>query len=306
MAHSGTVGGFGDSTSYGKRAKCVSGFLALIGQLKRGAWTISQSPRARDVELHLLFAKGKRPDRDEIAAFAGRLPALSVSHDPAGTARPEVSAEDGDDTRSLVHGEGDWIELLRDGLTFDLAGLAPGAAVPFPEPAHRFDLAALPAAADFEALTLSPGPHLATGGHSMPLMRGLLALACDMVRQFDELAAVVWGPAQSAIGRRFFESATSAWLDGGPFPALGLTSFVQTPDGALESIGLAFWIGQELRIEPPLTADRVAATRLGIRLVNHLVITGALEDDDRIVAPDGTRLALRPSRTRALVSVWRE
>ncbi len=306
MLHSGTVGGFGDSTSHGKRAKSITGFLALIGQLKRGAWTISQSPRARDVELHLLFAKGKRPDRDAIGAFAGRLPALSISHDPAGAARPDVSAGDSGDTGALVRDDGEWIELLRDGLTFDLAGLAPGTAAPFPQPAHRFDLPALPAAADFEALTLSPGPHLATGGHSLPMMRGLLALACDMVRQFDDLAAVVWEPAQSAIGRRFFESATSAWLDGGPFPALGLTSFAQTPDGALESIGLAFWIGQELRIEPPLTADRVAATRLGIRLVNHLVITGALEDDDRIVAPDGTRLALRPSRTRALVSVWRE
>lgn len=140
----------------------------------------------------------------------------------------------------------------------------------------------------------------------MPLMRSLLALGCDMIRQFGDLAAVVWSPASSAIGRRFFESATSAWLDGGPFPALGLTAFTETPDAALESVGLEFWIGQELRIEPPLSADRVAATRLGIRLVNHLVIIGGLSGDDRIVAPDGTRLLLRPSRTRALISVWRE
>jgi hypothetical protein len=140
----------------------------------------------------------------------------------------------------------------------------------------------------------------------MPLMRSQLALACDIVRQFDDLAAVVWSPSASAIGRRFFESATSAWLDGGPFPALGLTAFAETTDGALESVGLSFWIGQELRIEPPLTADRVAATRLGIRLVNHLVLVGGLAEDDRIAAPDGTRLVLRPSRNRALISVWRE
>lgn len=260
----------------------------------------------------MLFAKGKRPNRDAIATFAGRLPSVSVSHDPAESvghadAAPGGPADlDGADALVPWSGDLDWIELLADGLTFDLGGLAPRSPASFPEPAHRFDLPALPRAGEFEALILRPGPHLATGDHAMPLMRGMLALACDMIRQFDDLAAVVWDPAKSAIGRRFFESATSAWLDGGPFPALGLTAFTETPDSALETVGLAFWTGQELRIEPPLSADRVAATRLGIRLVNHLVITGGLEEDDRIVAPDGTRLTLRPSRTRALVSVWRE
>jgi hypothetical protein len=199
-----------------------------------------------------------------------------------------------------------WLELLRDGLTFDLSGLAPGPASIFPDIAHRFDLPVLPASGDHEAMILRPGPHLVAGGHSLPVVRTMLALACDLVRHFDDLVAVGWGPAGTAIGRRFFESVTSAWLDGGPFPALGLTAFVETPDGALQSEGLAFWIGQELRIEPPLSTDRVAATRLGIRLVNHLVLAGGLTADDRITAPDGTRLVLRASRGRAIISVWRE
>lgn len=223
---------------------------------------------------------------------------MSISHDPY--------ADDAPAAEALWPGQQHWIELLRDGLTFDLNGLAPGAASPFPAIDHRFDLPALPAPDGHEAMTLRAGPHLAAGGNSMPLNRTMLGLACDLVRQFEDLAVVCWGPARSAIGRRFFESVASAWLDGGPFPALGLTAFVETPDNALESVGLAFWIGQELRIEPPLCADRVAATRLGIRLVNHLVIIGGLADDDRIVAPDGTRLVLRPSRDRALISVSRE
>lgn len=196
--------------------------------------------------------------------------------------------------------------MLRDGLTFDLSGLAPGPASAFPDLTHRFDLPSLPAAADHEVMILRPGPHLAAGGNSLPVVRTMLALACDLVRHYDDLLAVGWGPAGTAIGRRFFESVTSAWLDGGPFPALGMTAFVETPDGALQSEGLAFWIGQELRIEPPLSADRVGATRLGIRLVNHLVLAGGLTADDRITAPDGTRLVLRASRERAIISVWRE
>lgn len=199
-----------------------------------------------------------------------------------------------------------WAELLQDGLTFDLGGLAPGPASAFPAALHRFDLPQLPTARDYDAVVLRRGPHLAGAANATPLMRSMLALACDLVRHFSELAAVIWSPAASATGRRFFESATSAWLEGGPFPALGLAAFAEASEGALESTGLAFWTGQELRIEPPLATDRVAATRLGIRVVNHLVLTGELVNDDRIIAPDGTRLLLRPSRNRAVVSVQRE
>ncbi|WP_285710298.1 hypothetical protein [Erythrobacter oryzae] len=226
-----------------------------------------------------------------------------MSHDPAAGHAAETPPA-GDE--AVWPGQLAWIELLREGLTFDLSGLAPGPASAFPGLAHRFDLPALPTPGEYEAMVLRPGPHLAEGAASLPLMRELLALGCDIVRQFEDVLAVAWGPAATAIGRRYFESVTSAWLDGGPFPALGLTAFTATADAALESVGLAFWIGQELRIEPPLSADRVAATRLGIRLVNHLVLAGGLNEDDRIIAPDGSRLVLRPSRSRALISVWRE
>ena len=268
-----------------------------------GACKISQSQRAHNAELHLLFAAGKRPDRHAINAAASRLPAVSVSHDPA-----DRQPSDGETPQheGLWPGQLHWLELLREGLTFDLSGLAPGPASTFPAFAHRFDLSALPSSAESEALVLRPGPHLAEAAGSVPVMRELLALGCDIVRQFEDVVAVGWGPAGAAVGPRFFESVISAWLDGGPFPALGLTAFAETPDAAIESVGLAFWIGQELRIEPPLSADRVAATRLGIRLVNHLVLAGRLDEDDRIIAPDGSRLVLRPSRSRALISVWRE
>lgn len=140
----------------------------------------------------------------------------------------------------------------------------------------------------------------------MPVVKGLVGLARDLVHQFDDLLAIVWPPSASAIGRRFFESVTTAWLEGGPFPALGLTAFKETIDGAVQSQGLDFWIGQELRIEPPLSSDKVTATRLGVRLVNHLVMVGGIEGDERTVAPDGSRLIMRVSRNGRFVRVWRE
>lgn len=248
--------------------------------------------------MHLLFAKGRRPDRDAIRAFAARQQAIDLSHD-------SVTDDDLLDEAASPD-QPVWAELLCNGLTFDLSGLAPGQPSGFPVIEHRFDLVEIPQPASFDALSIKPGPHLAGGGRSMPVVRAMLALARDLILCFDDLAAVCWGPSCSAIGRRFFDSVIAAWLDGGPFPALGLVAFSENADGALESVGLDFWIGQELRIEPPLSADLVAATRLGIRLVNQFVLAGRLKTDERIIAPDGTRLMLRPSRDHALISVRRE
>mgnify|MGYP001815072353 CR=1 FL=1 len=199
-----------------------------------------------------------------------------------------------------------WLELLRDGLMFDLRGLSAGKPVAFPAVQHKFDLKELPGPTFFEALQLSPGPHLAGGERTMPVVKGLIALARDLVHHFDEIEAIVWPPSSSAIGPRFFESVCTSWIDGGPFPALGLTAFHETIDGALQSTGLGFWIDQELRIESPLSIDKISATRLGVRLVNQLVLVGGIEGSERIVAPDGNILVMRTSRNGKYIRVWRE
>lgn len=246
----------------------------------------------------MLFVKGGRPDRAALKAFSARQQTVDLSY---GAVRGGA-AQSG----TVWPGQQDWVELLRDGLTFDMSGLAPGAQADFPVITHRFDLTDLPTAETHDAVALRPGPHLAAGGRSQPVVRALLALACDLTLFFDNLAAISWNPSCSAIGRRFFESVTSAWLDGGPFPALGLIAFADGADGALESVGLEFWTGQELRIEPPLNADRIAATRLGVRLVNQLVLAGRIDSDERIIAPDGTPLTLRPTPNRDYICVRRE
>jgi hypothetical protein len=262
--------------------------------------------------LFLLFHRGKRPDRLAIREFVACRPDLFVSHDPAGDVVPHLVASDGETvaqqrpatentTSELV-----WLELLRDGLVFDLSGLAPGAAVRFPVPEHLFDLDETPSTERYDVLHLAPGHHLAGGERTMPVAKALFGLARDFVDHFEDIAGVVWPPASSAIGQRFFESVVSAWLQDGPFPALGLVAFAESIDGALQSEGLDFWIGQELRIEPALVADKVAATRLGVRLVNQLVLIGGIESSERAVAPDGSRLVMRTSRNGRFVRVWRE
>jgi hypothetical protein len=281
--------------------------VGSAGHVTRGAWTILQAQHAGAAQLHLLFAKGNRPDCSAIRAFVAQQQTVAIGIDPSLDTGPDPQAtpEPGRDAVPASDAPA-WLELLREGLAFDLHGLAPGPASPVPVLMHRFDLAEMPNSAGFDVLTIVPGPHLASSAYSQPVLRGMLALARDLAQHFSDLAVIAWGPSRSAIGRRFFESVVTAWLEGGPFPALGLTAFEQLPDGALQSVGLGCWIGQEVRIELPLSADKVAATRLGIRLVNQLVIMGGLKQSERITAPDGTRLVMHPSRDSTIVRVWHE
>ncbi len=278
---------------------------------EKGLYTIAETSDSGANGLYVLFATGKRPDRAAVRDFVASQRMVSLTHDPTEDLPVHLAASDG---RQLRQGEGNhvrdteciWVELLRDGLMFDLIGLAEGSAVGFPKIERQFDLGEALGPARYEALQLVPGHHLTGGERTMPVVKGLMALARDLVHHFDEIEAVFWPPSASAIGRRFFESVSTAWLDGGAFPALGLTAFRETTDGALQSVGLDFWIDQELRIEPPLSIDKISATRLGVRLINQLVLVGGIEGSERIVAPDGNLLVMRTSRNGKFIRVWRE
>lgn len=267
--------------------------------------------QSRAFGLYLLFEPGKRPSVDDINAFAASWEHVSVSHNPAAAASflgnsPELAKGSREADTGLLPVAKQWVELLRDGLTFDLLGLVPEPSCALPQGANRFDWPAGIAPADCEAVRLELAPHLVGGERAAPVQRALVALARDLTLFFEQIVAVMWPPCASLIGRRYFESTATAWLDGGAFPALGLTAFKPCDDGSLESVGLDFWIGQEVRLDPSLVHDRVAGTRLGVRLVNHLVVLGGLASDDRLVGPDGRPLVMTVSDDRKLVSVMRE
>lgn len=247
----------------------------------------------------MLFPAGKKPHRAAVRELAETIPNLSVTLDPFEKPPLDVTAVD-----TKASGKGVWLELLREGLSFDLEGLGPGEGCQLPRIEYRFDFPADASIADLEAIRLGPGGHLNGSERSIPILRGMIAVARDLADAFPDLAAVAWPPARSLIGSRFFESTMAAWLVGGPFPALGLTSFRETMDGGLETMGLAHLIGQELRIEPVVASDRVAATRLGVRLVNHLVMAGRLENAEELTGPDGRRIVLRPSKNGKFIRVW--
>ena len=236
--------------------------------------------------LFMLFHVGRRPTAPDVRATLARGSCGQVSYDPAG----------GDG----VGVPGDWLEVVLDGLTFDVLGLAPGRSLQPSIPRHLFGL---PAAAltGCEAIGLAPGPHIASAASAPPVVRTLLRLAAGLASQLEGVVAMQWLPAASVMQKDRFVDIVGDWLAGGPFPALGLTGVVEQPGPQIASDGLAFFTGRELVLDPALSTDRVAATRLITRLIDRLVNEPRFEGEEKVLLDDGT--CLRLSAAKAVITV---
>ncbi len=262
-------------------------------------------------ELLLVFNQEERPTRHAVRSALASDASVSISFDPnsgrrlhlVGGREAALEIESSLDPRERAT---EWLELLSGGLTFDLKGLAPGSAIALPEIEAVYDLGAVPSPLLTSAVSVGPSSHLYGGKRTLPVLRGMLSVACELVLTVPQVQALVWAPAMSVMSPKYFESVASAWLEGGPFPGLGLVSYQATMDGALQSVGLSFWLDKELRIEPELAADKVSATRLAARIVNHLMLTVSEENPQSFIAPDGQTFSLSLSSNRKFIRVSHE
>lgn len=259
-----------------------------------GAAAIANGEQANNLKpapvLSLLFDAAARPDVATIRALEAECREFAISHEPATAADREGE-------------EGDWLELLVNGLTFDLLGLAPGPAYSPDQLRHRFGLPDSFEPQTCRALALQPGPHLIGGSAMLPVVRGQLWLATRLCA-LPGVVAIGWSPARSVCGVEHFLRYVRNWLEGGLFPGLGLTALSEIHDGASHSEGLAFFTGQELRIEPELAADKDGIPQLLMRLTDDLVRRGRITRPDRIGFPQIGFLRIAPSGNGRFVRVW--
>ena len=226
--------------------------------------------------LFLLFPSDDRPSADDILRLLGGASDLQVSLDP------RQNPDRLHPGRTAPEGEGHWLELWRDGLTFDLLGLAPGPSLRVPTIAHRFgsDLSAEDSA---EAIALFPGPHIAEAAGSLPVVRTMMATALRLLDDFPQVSTLVWRPARSAVSVPFFRRTVEDWLSGGAFPALGLVGIAFGAGGELRTEGLAFFAARELVVEQDLANGRPELARLAARIVHELVASGGEIDGGRCI-----------------------
>lgn len=228
---------------------------------------------AADAILSLIFAAGTRPGVDALSALSARddgLVRFAISHQPAPFAG--------------------WVELLATGLTFDCSGLSPGAAA---TPPGKGALLGLPDQPVGETLALGPAPHLAEGAGMLPVVRFIAGLGAELTRLPGVLAAV-WNPARCWMAPDYYHKFVSAWLKGGAFPALGLTSLQRELDGAMVTVGLSLLTGQELRFEPHSGMPPAGVARIAVRLIHALIESGPLTAPYEFAGPDGETLDVVP------------
>ena len=236
--------------------------------------------------VSLVFAAGTRPRASAIGALAASSDKFAVSHDP----------------HKVNEVEEGWVELIANGLTFDLTGLNPEPAQARPECAHLFGLTANADLSAGEPITIMPGPHLASARTMFPVLRTLAWLGA-LLAELPQVRAVVWHPARSWSDPHYFRASVLRWIEGGAFPGLGLTAIAPTADGGLTSEGLAIFTGQELVLAPELARDRAEGAKIALRLINWLAESGGVTESTSVMGPSGETLNLVPDREKQNVKV---
>lgn len=235
-------------------------------------------------DLLILVPKALRPDAERVRALCDGAGFL----DELGPELPESSSKP---SKAIM--------LQRSGMGFDLAGLAPGPAVPVPDMG-----AALPEStgmAQTAGLSLRPGPHIAAGRRTLAVLREWFGLAHGLGEALGA-QALCWVPGRVVVPLEAAERHIAAWEAQGRVPVAMLATFHPTLDGACQSRGLAYFTGQELRIEPPLVDGGEQA--LARVLFTHLLYAGTQDTTAQVADPAGHTLRLDPSEDGRFVRVW--
>lgn len=235
----------------------------------------------------LLFAPGTRPSLEQLDQFLTQGPGKALG-------------------ARITHREdavGGWVEFLSSGLTFDLRGLAPAPPAPSPQIVQRIGIAPTVPVESFDAMELVPGPHLSGGQAMLPVVRMLVGFAFALSAQLGA-RAVCWLPAMSCMDSGYFGRVVTEWLDGGPFPALGLTAILPV-EGGFTSKGLEFFLGQEVILDAAPGEEPNQTVKLLVRVIDSMVSGGKIEESEEMWGPAGEPLLATPSQDGRVVRVSR-
>ena len=274
-----------------------------------GGDAISSSYDHRIVEqddaqgIFFVFDKGEPADLGAIRSFAQASSDIFISVEQLRNeaAKPVLVSED--TAQGLSSLQALSVQLLHGGLTFDLIFPPDGQNDGLHSNLASFDCDWPPETGPVSTLHLRPGQHIGSGANSLPIMRRFMELARDFVLYFDQVTAVVWPPAKSVIGRRYFDSSISAWLEHGVFPPEGLVAFREAANGEFHSEGLNYFTGQELHVAADLMGDAGLPAGLRARLVNQLILSGTTTEKQDLIAPNGRRVSLTPAANGKIILV---
>jgi hypothetical protein len=140
------------------------------------------------------------------------------------------------------------------------------------------------------------------GGVMFPVVRCLAWLGA-LISQLPDIKAVAWHPARSFSEPVYFRTSVMAWIDGGAFPGLGLTSLSTGENGGLISEGLSIFTGQEMALAPELVPDKATGVKIALRLLHWMIENGRVTEAQLLTGPSGEALRIEPLGGGGVVKV---
>ncbi|QQN74131.1 hypothetical protein [Croceicoccus sp. YJ47] len=117
--------------------------------------------------------------------------------------------------------------------------------------------------------------------------------------------AVGWARARTAMGVGYFRSVAQSWLDGGAFPALGLTALHLDENGVMQSVGVRALTGWEVAVAPAPGMSHAQQAKVATRFIDHIIRDGLSEDESGVEIDGMGKFRVQPRRDYNIVYLLR-
>ncbi|HEY9093186.1 hypothetical protein [Parasphingorhabdus sp.] len=136
--------------------------------------------------------------------------------------------------------------------------------------------------------------HISAAKSDGTINRALLDLARHIGHSI-KASSIIWRPAQLHIGFDYFIGAIDHYIAGGPFPVLVQVAITQLPDGKMQTSGLSYFAGQEIRISAPSDYAPNEVVKRLVRIIHDIATNGKVEEEAVIDGFNaGERLSITP------------
>lgn len=228
--------------------------------------------------LSLCFGKSEEEVSNSLSAVVARHPSLFLDGQPKRNSKDQT--------------------LIFEGLSFGLQIVKARK----PIAAGQTIFLATPLESLATTMAIDFGPHLSGGLHIPALVKAYLELSAILATELEAIAVRV--PAANLVcGSQYFIESVTAYVAGGPFPALALISFNVLENGqGFLTAGLKSFAGQELVFEAD-SLPRSEMMRRVVRLVHDIAVHGPITAPETLPDLDaGNYIEVVPDAERAVVT----
>lgn len=143
-----------------------------------------------------------------------------------------------------------------------------------------------------QAVGIALGQHLAGGKHMMPVNLMLLSIARAIGQKLGA-TGIIWWPARLHVDFAHFSEAVDHYAESAIFPTFVQIALLEPGNGRVETRGLEYFTGTEIRILFPAQQNSRAWMTRFLKIIGAVMSGGKLTDQSPVLldAPHDARLA---------------